>query len=76
MTYITHAPTPEALKAELCSDLHRRLAALDAQRKVPLAGEAQRARIGRAIIELEDMLNYWSNLEIVRTQRKRNRHTG
>jgi hypothetical protein len=76
MSYITHAPTPEALKAELISDLNRRLAMLDNQRKVPGLGELQKARIGRAIIELEDMLHYWTELEIVRPQRKRNRHTG
>ena len=71
MTYITHAPTPEALNAELCSDLRRRLRNLDAQRHVTTKGEAEKSRLARAIIELEDMLNYWSNLEIVRITRKR-----
>lgn len=70
MTYITHAPTPEALKAELLSDLHRRLARLDAQ-KTLAKSDSEELRIARAINELEDIVNYWANLEIVRPTRKR-----
>lgn len=71
MTYISHARTPEELKAEVCSDLKRRLSNLDDYDKFITRSEAEKARVARAKLELESMLHYWSNLEIVRPVRRR-----
>lgn len=70
--YTTHARTPEELKAEVVSDLRRRLSHLDDYDKFVSRGEAEKARVARAKNELESMLVYWSNLVIERPVRKRN----
>lgn len=71
--YISHARTPEELKAEVCSDLHRRIQNNEGYKRTVARSEAEKARIDRAINELEDMLNFWSNLTIERPIRKHGR---
>lgn len=69
--YVTHAHTPEELKAELVGDLIRRIAALDSYSRNVAKGASERARIARAIEELADMLNYWKTIRIDRAKGKR-----
>ena len=69
--YISHAHTPEELKSEVCSDLRRRIAVLDAYSRDIARGAAERARLGRAASELADMLQYWSSVRIERPKTKR-----
>ena len=76
MTYISHARTSEELKAEVCSDLKRRLSNLDDYDKFITRSEAEKARVARAKNELESMLHYWSELEIVRPVRRRKKERG
>ena len=70
-TYVTHARTPQELRAEVVSDLNRRLLFLNGQVKTIARSASEKARIGRAIVELEDMLDFWSKLTIEKTVRKR-----
>ena len=66
MSYVTHARTADELRLELCGDLRRRIAMLDAQRNAVKFSEAEKARIARALNELGDMLHYWSEIEIIK----------
>lgn len=70
-TYVTHARTPEELKNEVVSDLRRRIDFLYGQEKTIARSAAEKARIACATRELEDMLVYWNELQIVRPVRKR-----
>jgi hypothetical protein len=72
MTFVTHARTPQELKAEVVSDLNRRIAFFDGQASTTARSAAERARLGYAITALKDMLNFWSNVQIEKTVRKRN----
>lgn len=64
--YVTHARTAEELKAEVLSDLTRRLSFLDGQIKVTARGEAEKSRLRCAERELTAMLQFWTELEIVK----------
>lgn len=71
MEFVTHARTPEELRAEVCSDLYRRIASLDAYSKAVAKGAEERSRIARAITELKDMLEFWRAMRIERPKTKR-----
>jgi hypothetical protein len=65
MTYISHARNAEELKLEFVSDIRRRLASLDMQAKHAQT-ETHKAKLGLALSEFTEMLNYWQELTIVR----------
>lgn len=67
--YVSHAHTPEELLAELLSDIRRRSAALETEYRLTRKGATEKSRIARGMAELEDMLLYWANVEIVRPKR-------
>jgi hypothetical protein len=67
--FVTHARTLDELRAEVCSDLRRRLAALDLESKVEKR-VGKLAAIGRAKMELESTLSFWQSVEL-RSSRKR-----
>lgn len=71
MMYVTHARTPQELRAEVVSDLNRRIEFLDGQIKAISRSAAEKARLACAINELKSMLNFWSELRIERTARKK-----
>ncbi len=71
MTYISHARTPEELKAEVVSDLGRRIDRLDSYRNVVAKSAAEKARLECAQRELEEAMYFWKQLEIVRPIRKK-----
>lgn len=71
MIYVTHARTPQELQAEVITDLNRRLALLQGQRNVLARSQAEKSRLDCAIREFEDMLRYWTSLQITRTPRRR-----
>jgi hypothetical protein len=73
MTYISHARTPEQLKAEICSDLNRRLAFLDGQVNTIARSASDKAKLNCAKIEIESLLRYWSEVEIIRPKQSRKR---
>ena len=73
--YITHARTPQELKAEVVTDLHRRILSLNGQLQTVARSAAEKAKMARAINELEDMLDYWSKLQIEKTARRRSNLT-
>jgi hypothetical protein len=66
VTYISHARTAEELRLEVLSDLNRRIELLRGQRTVGLwgRGAAGKARVDGKITELEDMLVFWSELQL------------
>jgi hypothetical protein len=64
VTYVTHARTAEELRAEILSDLKRRLDLLTVQRNVVARSAAEKSRIDRAISELEDMARFWTEVLI------------
>jgi hypothetical protein len=68
--YVSHAHTPEELQQELLSDLRRRMGAIDMEYRLTRKGATEKSRIARGLLELENMLLYWSNVEIVRPKRK------
>jgi hypothetical protein len=70
MTYISHARTPEELKAEVCSDLTRRISFLENQVKFSTSA-SEKAKLGRAIAEFIQLRDFWTELQIVRPLRKR-----
>jgi hypothetical protein len=70
-TYITHARTPQELKAEVVSDLHRRIAFLEGQASTIARSATEKAKLGTAIAALRDMLVFWDALQIEKTVRKR-----
>lgn len=63
MTYITHARTAEQLRAEVLSDLNRRLARLNLQYDNSPSAIAK-SRLTSAVNELNDMLYFWTELTI------------
>ena len=65
MIYVTHAKTPEELRAELLGDLRRRIEMLERSREAFGRGAAGKARFDGRINELEQMLRYWTELQIV-----------
>lgn len=69
--YISHAHTPEEMKAEFCSDLRRRIAVLDGYANSVSRSGAERARIARASEELSELLRYWDAIKIERPKTKR-----
>lgn len=69
--YISHAHTPEELKAEICSDLRRRIAVLDGYANSVSRSAAERSRIARASEELSELLRYWDAMRIERPKTKR-----
>lgn len=69
--YISHAHTPEEMKAEFCSDLRRRIAVLDGYANSISRSGAERARIARASEELSELLRYWDAIKIERPKTKR-----
>jgi hypothetical protein len=73
MTYITHARTAEELRLEILSDLNRRIDALAKQREAFGRGAAGKARFDGRINELEDMLRFYSDLQIVPPSKSRSR---
>lgn len=74
MTYVTHARTPEELRAEVESDIRRRGEALALQLKYATSA-TEKAKISFAINVMADMANYWSDLKIIRPFRKRKDRT-
>ncbi len=68
--YTTHARTPEELKAEVCSDLRRRLEALSDYAQNVAKSAAERSRLACAAKELTDMHDFWYNVQIVRPRAK------
>jgi negative regulator of replication initiation len=73
MNYVSHARTPEELKAEVCSDLNRRLINLESYSNTVARNATEKARISRAMVEIQEILEYWKAVEIVRPIRKRDR---
>ena len=69
--FITHARTPEELAAEVCSDISRRLANIDAQMQSTARSATEKARLAAVGSELADMHRFWSNLQVIRPVRKR-----
>ena len=63
--YISHARSASELQLEVLGDLRRRIALLDAQRNAIRFSEAEKARVARAINELEQMLHYWTELQVI-----------
>lgn len=72
MTYISHARSAEEMRLEVITDLNRRLDALARQREAFARGAAGRARFDGKILVLEEMLLYWTALQLVskKTQTK------
>lgn len=64
MTYISHARSAEEMRQEVITDLNRRLASLTTQRAAFGRGAAGKARFDGKILVLEEMLHYWSELQI------------
>jgi predicted lipoprotein len=71
-TYVSHARSSEELQAEVCSDLRRRIERLSGYSNTVSRNAAEKARIATAIREFEEMLGFWSNLQIIRRPRRRN----
>ena len=69
--FVSHARTPEELKEEICSDLRRRLEALDGYKKLVSRSKAEQARAAYAERELSDMLRYWMEVQLIRPEKKR-----
>jgi len=68
--YVTHARTPEQLKAEFISHIRQRLSNLDYElNATKSAGE--KAKISRAIFELENMMKIWDETVIIRPTRRK-----
>lgn len=62
--YISHARTAEQLRQEVISDLNRRIDLLVRQREAFGRGVAGKARFNGRIDELEDMLRYWTAVQL------------
>lgn len=71
MHYITHARTPEELKAEICSYLRQRISATDGYARVVAKSATDKAKLAAVSQELADMLRYWSEVQIIRPKRNR-----
>lgn len=69
-TYVTHARTLEELRAEFVSDLRRRIDTLDSTLRHTQPPASEAARIARAKIELESVIDFWSEVEL-RANRKK-----
>lgn len=67
--FVSHARTPEQLKAELLSDLQRRLQNLDDYDRIIARSITEKSRIARAKNELEAMFRYWSEVQIIRPRK-------
>lgn len=63
--YVTHARTPEELRAEICSDLQRRLAFIDGQIKIIARSATDKAKLAAVQNELASQLHYWTEIQIV-----------
>ena len=72
MTYISHARTAEEMRREVITDLNRRIDSLAQQRIAFGRGAMGKARFDGKILVLEDMLRYWTELQLVgkKTQTK------
>jgi hypothetical protein len=70
MMFVSHARTPEELKAEVLSDLRRRIASIDGYSHTVAKSVTEQAKLACATRELEDMFKFWSELEIIRPRRK------
>lgn len=68
--FITHARTLEELRAEFLSDIRRRIQFLDGQSRTVARGALEKARIARAINELEQMHQFWTELTITKAKVK------
>lgn len=64
MAYVTHARTPEQLRAEVISDLNRRIEFLQGQHNVTARSKAEKSRLACAMNELGNMLDFWTKLTI------------
>ena len=65
MTYVSHARSTEELRQEVLTDLNRRIDSLVSQCEVFGRGAAGKARFESKIIVLEEMLRYWTDLQIL-----------
>jgi hypothetical protein len=70
-TYVSHARSAPELQQEFLSDLRRRTAALDTEYKLTRKGATEKSRLARALLELEDLLLYWSNVELAASKRSK-----
>jgi hypothetical protein len=70
MTFVTHARNAEELRAELLSDLRRRIENLTRQREVFGRGATGKARFDSRINELEEMLRFWTEIAIIPSTKK------
>lgn len=69
--FVSHARTPEELKAELLGDIRRRMELLDHYSQVVAKSAVERAQIARVQMEFKAMFLYWDSLVIDRPKRKR-----
>ena len=69
--FVTHARTLEELRAEVLSDLNRRIEFLMGQSRTIARSKAEQSRNSAAILALEDMLNFWKELTIVASKTKK-----
>jgi len=73
MTYISHARTLLELKEEICSDIRRRLNFLDNQIKFTARSAREQSRLDCAKHELENMLMFWSEINLPHANEKAKR---
>jgi len=63
--FVTHAKTVEELRAEVLSDLHRRIDSLRARSNAYSKSEKEKAKYAHTINEMEEMHRFWRELEII-----------
>ena len=64
MIYSTNARNIAELRTEFVNDIRRRIDNLTAQQKVFGRGAAGKARFDGRINELNDMLHFWTEIEL------------
>jgi hypothetical protein len=70
VTFFSRAVNAEELRVELLSDLRLRIENLHLQRKLFSGGVRDKAKFDARINELEDMLRFWTEIEIVPSTKK------
>jgi hypothetical protein len=75
MTYTSHARTLTELRTEFVNDINRRIDNLTAQREVFGRGAAGKARFDARINELQTMLEFWVNIELVNAPKAQTKGT-
>lgn len=69
--FISHARTPEEFKAEVCSHIRQRIVSNDGYAKNISKNAAEKTRLAAVSNELENLFQFFTDMEIIRPKRNR-----